>query len=104
MFPRAQVVKVEGDGDQIAPVLEGKAHAALLTTPTPDLVVRTAPDQLFLPPVGALQMTATAAGIRKGDPDFLNYLNSWLAFQRQSGFTDERTNYWFKSAEWFKKM
>jgi polar amino acid transport system substrate-binding protein len=104
LFPRAQVVKVEGDGDQIAPVLEGKAHAALLTTPTPDLVVRTAPDQLFLPPVGGLQMTATAAGIRKGDPDFLNYLNSWLAFQRQSGFIDERTNYWFKSAEWLKKM
>ena len=104
LFPRAQVVKVEGDGDQIAPVLEGKAHAALLTTPTPDLVVRTAPDQLFLPPVGALQMTATAAGIRKGDPDFLNYLNSWLAFQRQSGFIDERTSYWFKSAEWFKRM
>jgi polar amino acid transport system substrate-binding protein len=104
LFPRAQVVKVEGDGDQIAPVLDGKAHAALLTTPTPDLVVRTAPGQLFLPPVGPLQMTATAAGIRKGDPDFLNYLNSWLAFQRQSGFIDERTNYWFKSAEWFKRM
>ena len=104
LFPRAQVVKVEGDGDQIAPVLEGKAHAAMLTTPTPDLVVRTAPDQLFLPPVGALQMTATAAGIRKGDPDFLNYVNSWLEFQRQSGFTGERTTYWFKSAEWLKKM
>jgi polar amino acid transport system substrate-binding protein len=104
LFPRAQVVKVEGDADQIAPVLEGKAHAALLTTPTPDLVVRSAPDSLFLPAGGALQMTATAAGIRKGDPDFLNYLNAWLAFQRQSGFIDERTNYWFKSAEWLKKM
>ncbi len=104
LFPRAQVLKVDGDADQITPVIEGKAHAALLTTPTPDLVVRTAPDQLFLPSGSALQSTATAAAIRKGDPDFLNYLNSWLAFQRQSGFVDERTNYWFKSAEWLKKM
>ena len=104
LFPRAQLVKVEGDADQLEPVLEGKAHAALLITPTPDLVVRSAPDQLFLPAGSALQMTATAAGIRKGDPDFLNYLNSWLAFQRQSGFIDERTNYWFKSAEWLKRM
>jgi polar amino acid transport system substrate-binding protein len=100
----AQIVKVEGDGDQIAPVVEGKAHAALLTTPTPDLVVRAAQGQLFLPSGSALQSTATAAAIRKGDPDFLNYLNSWLAFQRQSGFIDERTSYWFKSAEWFKRM
>jgi polar amino acid transport system substrate-binding protein len=104
LFPRAQVVRVEGDADQVEPVLAGKAHATLLITPTPDLIVRSAPDQLFLPAGSALQMTATAAGIRKGDPDFLNYLNSWLAFQRQSGFVDERTNYWFKSAEWLKRM
>jgi polar amino acid transport system substrate-binding protein len=104
LFPRAQVVKVEGDADQVTPVIEGKAHAALLTTPTPDLVVRTAPDQLFLPSGSALQTTATAGAIRKGDPDFLNYLNAWLAFQRQSGFIEERTTYWFKSAEWLKGM
>ena len=104
LFPRAQLVKVEGDADQIEPVLAGKAHATLVITPTPDLVVRSAPDQLFLPVGSALQMTATAAGIRKGDPDFLNYLNSWLAFQRQSGFLDERTDYWFTSAEWLKRM
>ena len=59
LFPRAQVLKVDGDADQITPVVEGKAHAALLTTPTPNLVVRTAPDQLFLPTGSALQSTAT---------------------------------------------
>jgi polar amino acid transport system substrate-binding protein len=104
LFPRAQVVKVEGDADPIAPLLEGKAHAVLLTTPTPGLVVRSAPGQLFLPAGSTLQTTATAAAIRKGDPDFLNYVNSWLAFQRQSGFIEERTGYWFRSAEWLKKM
>lgn len=104
LFPRAQVVKVEGDGDQLTPVLEGRAHAALLTTPTPDLVVRTAPDRLFLPTGSSLRTTATAAAIRKGDPDFLNYLNSWLAFQRQTGFLAERSDYWFKSADWLKGM
>lgn len=104
LFPRAQILKVEGDADQILPVLDGKAHAALLTTPTPNLVVQRAPDRLFLPAVGPLQTTATAAAIRKGDPDFLNYLNSWLAFHRQSGFIEERSQYWFKSADWLKGM
>jgi polar amino acid transport system substrate-binding protein len=104
LFPRAQVIKIEGDADQVAPVLEGKAHAALLTTPTPDLVVRTAPDRLFLPTGSSLRTTATAAAIRKGDPDFLNFLNSWLAFQGQTGFLTERSDYWFKSADWLKGM
>jgi polar amino acid transport system substrate-binding protein len=102
-FPKAQIVKVEGDGDQIAPLTEGKAHAALLTTPTPDLVVRAAPDQLFLPSASALQSTATAAAIRKGDYDFLNFLNAWLAFLREGGYVAERTAYWFTSAKWFKR-
>ena len=104
LFPRAQVIKVEGDADQLGPVLEGKAHATLLTTPTPDIVVQSAPDRLFLPAEAQLQTTTTAAAVRKGDPDFLNYLNSWLAFQRQSGFIGARTEYWFKSKEWLKTM
>ena len=104
LFPRAQVVKVAGDEDQIAPVLEGKAHATLLTTPTPEVVVQHAPDRLFLPAGSQLQATTTAAAIRKGDPDFLNYLDAWLAFHRQSGFMAERTQYWFKSTDWLKGM
>jgi polar amino acid transport system substrate-binding protein len=104
LFPRAQVIKVQGDEDQLAPVLEGKAHATLLTTPTPGIVIQHAPDRLFLPAGAQLETTTTAAAVRKGDPDFLNYLNSWLAFHRQSGFIGARTDYWFKSTSWLKGM
>jgi polar amino acid transport system substrate-binding protein len=104
LFPRAQVLKVEGDEDQLAPVLQGKAHATVLTTASPGLVVRSAPDRLFLPLDGPLQATSTALAVRKGDADFLNFLNSWLLFQRQSGFLAERSQYWFKGTDWLKGM
>jgi polar amino acid transport system substrate-binding protein len=32
--------------------------------------------------------------IRKGDADFLNFLNSWLKFQRDNGWIEERRRHW----------
>jgi polar amino acid transport system substrate-binding protein len=104
LFPKASLVKVEGDADPLAPVLEGKAHAALVTTPTPLLVVSQAPDRLAVPLDAPLQTTTTAAAIRKGDPDFLNFIDSWLAFQREDGWLAERQHYWFRTTEWLKGM
>ena len=104
LFPRAQVVKVAGDEDQLAPVLDGKAHATVLTTAVPHLVVGSAPDRLFLPLDGPLQATSTALAVRKGDADFLNFLNSWLLFQRQSGFLAWRSQYWFQGRDWLNGM
>ena len=37
---------------------------------------------------------------RKGDPDFLNYLNTWLRFQHEDGWLDERRQFWAQSTDW----
>jgi polar amino acid transport system substrate-binding protein len=104
LFPKATLVKVEGDADPVAPVVEGKAHALLVTTPTPQLVVDHAPDRLFLPLADPLQRTTAALGVRKGDVDFLNFLDSWVAFQREGGWLAERQAYWFRTTEWLKGL
>ncbi|BCS31816.1 amino acid ABC transporter substrate-binding protein [Luteitalea sp. TBR-22] len=102
-FPRATLVKVQGDADPLAPVLEGKANALIVTTPTPYLVVRQAPDKLFQPLEQPLQVTRAAMAIRKGDADFLNFLNSWLTFHREGGWLDERERYWL-GTDWLTGM
>jgi polar amino acid transport system substrate-binding protein len=104
LFPKATLVRVEADADPLAPLMDGKAHAVLVTTPTPQLVVNHAPDRLFLPFADALQTTSTAAAIRKGDADFLNFLNSWIAFRQEDGWLTERQRYWFQTTEWMKSM
>jgi polar amino acid transport system substrate-binding protein len=76
----------------------------VVTTPTPAIVVRQAPDRLFLPFDEPLQTTTTAAAIRKGDADFLNLLNSWLAYRRDSGWLGDRQDYWFGTTGWAKGM
>ena len=101
-FPQATLVRVEGDDLQMTPVLEGRAHAALVPTFAPQLVVRLAPDTLTLPLAQPLSATFTAMGVRKGDPDFLNYLNTWLAFHKAEGWLAERIHHWSTTTSWLE--
>ena len=43
-------------------------------------------------------------GIRKGDPDFLNWLNNFLAQIKGDGTYDRLYVRWFKEGEWLKQM
>ena len=98
-FPRATIVAVDGDtANDIALVVSGKAHAALVPTFAPAALVAQAGDVLVLPTPDPLQRTHTAMAVRKGDPDFLNTLDSWLTYQRGAGWLDERAAHWAAAA------
>lgn len=103
-FPKATLVRIEGDADPVAAMLDGKAHAMLVTTPTPKLVVSQAADKLFQPFEEPLQVTSAAMAVRKGDADFLNFLDSWITFQREGGWLADRQTFWFKTTDWLKGM
>jgi polar amino acid transport system substrate-binding protein len=101
-FPKAILVKVSGDTDHLAPVIAGQAEAALVPTFAPEVIVRAAPERLALPFAKPLTSASAAIGLRKGDFDFLNFLESWLAVQRDEGWLDERTSYWADPTNWLK--
>lgn len=96
MFPKAQVLRV--DGNELKVVAQGDAHAALVPTLAPDAVVKQSAGKLFLVREQALSHTPAALGIRKGDPDFLNFLNTWLSLRRGEGWLDERARFWATKA------
>jgi polar amino acid transport system substrate-binding protein len=101
-FPKATLVKVSGDTDHLAPVLAGEADAVLVPTFAPEVIVRAAPDRLALPFAKPLSSASAAIGVRKGDFDFVNFLESWLAVQRDEGWLEERTTYWADPTNWLK--
>ena len=80
----------------------GEADAALVPTFAPEVIVRAAPDRLALPFAKPLSSASAAIGVRKGDFDFVNFLESWLAVQRDEGWLDERTTYWADTTNWLK--
>jgi polar amino acid transport system substrate-binding protein len=99
-FPRAQPLTLEGDTDQLAPVKDGTAHALLVSTFTPEVIASVAGDLLVLVDKKPLATTVSAMGMRKGDADFLSYLNTGLTDQKDSGWLEERAGYWGKTANW----
>ncbi len=99
-FPRATVTPV--DDDPLIVVTEGRAHAAVVATLSADAVVASAPLRWFLPTPEPLASTSAGMAVRKGDPDFLAFLNAWIAIQRESGWLAERTRHWATSKEGFR--
>jgi polar amino acid transport system substrate-binding protein len=99
-FPRATVTPV--DDDPLFVVTEGRAQAAVVATLAADAVVASAPQRWFLPSPEPLARTSAGMAVRKGDPDFLAFLNAWLEMQRESGWLAERARHWATSKEGFK--
>jgi polar amino acid transport system substrate-binding protein len=99
-FPRANVTAV--DNDPVVVVTEGRAQAAMVATLAADAVVASAPQRWFLPSPEPLARTSAGMAVRKGDPDFLAFLNTWLDMQRESGWLAERTRHWATSPEGFR--
>lgn len=94
LFPLATLVRLTGSGDALQTVLDDKADAALLPTDAPQRVVAGAPDKLYLPLTQPLSGALVALALRKGDPEFLAFLNTWLDMQRYDGWIGERAEFW----------
>jgi polar amino acid transport system substrate-binding protein len=91
-FPHAKLLRI--DDDHMEPVLQGRADAVLVPTLSPQAVLASAPGKLVLVQSQPLASTPAALAVRKGDPDFLNFLNTWLMLRRGEGWLDERAAHW----------
>lgn len=88
--------------DPLQAVIDGQAQAALAPALVPQALLQAAPGKLYLPRPTPLASTPSAMAVRKGDPDFLRFLDTWLSLQRDSGWLDERLLFWSNSANWPK--
>jgi len=53
-----------------------------------------------VPMVAPLGTFPAAFAVRRGDMDFVNYLNSWIAARSADKWFDSRRIYWFKTTDW----
>jgi len=102
MFPKAKLLLFDEDGASTQEVLNGKAHATMASEPTPSSEARRYPDVLNVPFNTAFSATGEAFGIRKGDPDAINFFNNWISIHTKNGWLKERHDYWFRGVEWEK--
>ena len=99
-MPQATLRQFDGEAQIYQEVLNGKAHAAVASAPTPAFQAIEHPDTLFLPIEETFTKEPIGFAVRKGDPDTLNYFNNWIRYVTAEGWLAERKAYWFMSRDW----
>ncbi len=100
-FPQAQINLFDDEGQALQEVLNNRADAMVSSQPFPEFQSLKYPEKLYLPLSGKT-FTSEPIGfaIRKGDVDFLNYLNNWIRVREADGWLQERYGYWFTTQDW----
>ena len=104
LFPQATVRRFDDDIQALQEVLNGNAHAVMSSYPKPVEWADRNPELLFLPTTENLSQGDEAFGLRKGDPDALNFFSNWIRVNTTSGWLPERYDYWFKTSNWIDEV
>ena len=104
MFKHAKIRTFETEADAVQEVLNGKADAFVYDKPY---------NAMFMAKRGGkgivfwdkdLTFEPLGWAVRKGDPDFLNWLDNFLNQIKHDGTYDKIYNKWFKDISWLKRV
>lgn len=100
-LPLATLNLFDDEGQALQEVLNNRAVAMVSSQPFPEFQSLKYPEKLYLPLAGkTFTKEPIGFAIRKGDPDFLNFLNNWIRVKNADGWLQERYDYWFTTQDW----
>jgi len=104
MIPRAKYKSFEVESEAALEVLNGKADATVYDLPfCATFMAQQGKGKLvFLDEPFTFEPLAWA--VRKGDPDFMNWLNNFLRQVKNDGRYEKIYNRWIKSTDWIKEI
>ena len=106
-YKKAKIVTFETEADAAAEVLNGRADAFVYDQPYNVLFMSDKGKGRLIHLDTPLTYEPLAWAIRKGDPDFLNWLNNFLRQMQEDkvvGFTDKLYKKWLVDTEWLKRV
>jgi polar amino acid transport system substrate-binding protein len=104
MIPKANYKSFDKEADGALEVLNGRADAWVYDFPFNVLFKAQQGKDKLVHLDEAFTYEPLAFGIRKGDPDFMNYLNNFLRQIKNDGRYDRIYNKWMKSDGWLKQV
>ncbi|CCO24629.1 transporter substrate-binding domain-containing protein [Maridesulfovibrio hydrothermalis] len=99
-LPKAELLKFNDEAASIQELLNGRVSCLVASNPLPESLAKKYPEKLYLPMKEDFTKEPIGFAIRKGDPDFLNFLNNWIKVTNSEGWLDARFDYWFKTDKW----
>ncbi len=104
MIPKAKYKSFDKEADGAMDVVNGQADAFIYDLPFGVVFMAQHGNGKAILLDKPFTYEPLGMGIRKGDPDFLNYLNNFLRQIKADGRYDRIYSKWIKSTGWFKNM
>lgn len=103
-IPKCTYKSFETEAEALLEVVNGKADAYVYDKPNcvVSLAEQGSDKLVFLDQPFTYEPLAW--GVRKGDPDFLNWLNNFLRQIQHDGTYERINNKWIKSTDWYKDI
>ena len=104
LFPEAEIRLYTSQMEQHAALIAGEVHGIIgrlvefqgLDAEYPGLLAMPFSEQAYEFPLGT--------GLRKGDPDAVNYMNAWITYHIANGWIPDRRRYWFETRDWADQL
>ncbi len=100
LFPKAKLVELANWDALGAALKSGQVKAAVLAEPRSGLALKLAPDKLVTPLAEPLGRRTESLLVRRGDLEFLAYLNTWVDAHRNDGWLEDHRRQWFLDLGW----
>lgn len=98
-LPQAEKLYFDEESQTIQELLNNRVHALVSSNPLPYTLAKEY-DQLYLPLKEDFTREPISFAVRKGDLDFMNWLNNWVMVTMSKGWLQNRYKYWFFTNEW----
>ncbi|MDD3310887.1 transporter substrate-binding domain-containing protein [Pseudodesulfovibrio sp.] len=99
-LPNAKKLFFDDESQTIQELLNGRVHALVASNPLPMTLAKEYADKLYLPLKDDFTREPISFAVRKGDLDYLNWLDNWVRVYMSKGWLQNRYHYWFFTHDW----
>lgn len=104
LFDQATLLSVSDKEAAEQAVLNGEAHAYVASVPETFMLTLTHPGVLDVPLGKPLLESKAGLAVKKGEQEWLNFLNAWIVAKQADGWLDTNYSYWFRSLDWQPRL
>ncbi|MGP1450422.1 MAG: transporter substrate-binding domain-containing protein [Wolinella sp.] len=104
MMKNAKLKTYDTEAEAVQEVLNGKADAFIYDFPFNATFMAQKGSGMLVHLTESITYEPLGIALKKGDPDFLNWLNHFLAQIRHDGTYDELYNRWFVDTKWLERI
>lgn len=81
-------------------VIEARAHAYVASSPEINFLALKHPLEIDVPMEKPIMASSEGLAVRKGEQEFLNFLNAWVVAHKTDKWLGSSRFYWFETLDW----